>query len=155
METFKSVMIAIGQAVLIMLGYIIDAVEAITLWIGEFVKDTLLPMMPSMLKLFSNKTANMIIFLVIAGYILAINIAAVIMFSADKKYAKRKQNRISESRLMKTCFWGGAIGGIIGMNVFRHKTLKKKFSVGVPILCVIQLILHSFVLGFLGFWAFF
>ena len=155
METFKSIMIAIGQAILIIFGYIIDAVEAITLWIGELVKDTLLPMMPSMLKLFSNKTANMIIFIVNAGYILIINIAAVSMFGADKKYAKRKQNRISEERLMKTCFWGGAIGGMIGMNVFRHKTLKKRFCIGVPILCVIQLILHSFVLGFLGFWAFF
>ena len=41
------------------------------------------------------------------------------------------------------------------MHVFRHKTLKPKFSVIVPILFVIQLVLHSFILGFLGFWAFF
>ena len=56
---------------------------------------------------------------------------------------------------IKGGFFGGATGGIIGMNVFRHKTLKKKFSVGIPSLFVLQLILNSFILGFLGFWTFF
>ena len=80
---------------------------------------------------------------------------AFALFGADKSNAKRKQRRIKESKLMKVCFFGGATGGIIGMNVFRHKTLKKKFSVGIPILFVLQLILNSFILGFLGFWTFF
>ena len=64
-------------------------------------------------------------------------------------------NDTANKYLMKVCFFGGATGGIIGMNVFRHKTLKKKFSVGIPILFVLQLILNSFILGFLGFWTFF
>ncbi len=49
--------------------------------------------------------------------------------------------------------FGGATGGIIGMNVFRHKTLKK-ISVGIPILFVLQLILNSFILGFWDFGRF-
>ena len=48
------------------------------------------------------------------------NIWAFALFGADKSNAKRKQRRIKESKLMKVCFFGGATGGIIGMNVFRH-----------------------------------
>ena len=86
---------------------------------------------------------------------LIMNIWALYLFGQDKASAKRKQRRIREGKLLKVCFFGGAIGGIIGMNLFRHKTLKKKFSVGVPIMFVLQLILDSFILGFLGFWTFF
>lgn len=110
---------------------------------------------PTSLKLFSNDTANKCLFFGIAAYLVFMNIYALVLFGADKAYAKRKQRRIQEKKLMKACFWGGAIGGIIGMNVFRHKTLKKKFSIGVPILFVLQLIIDSFVLGFIGFWTFF
>ena len=110
---------------------------------------------PNAIKLFSNDTANKYLFFGIAIYLLLMNIWAFALFGADKSNAKRKQRRIKESKLMKVCFFGGATGGIIGMNVFRHKTLKKKFSVGIPILFVLQLILNSFILGFLGFWTFF
>lgn len=110
---------------------------------------------PNALKLFGNDTVNRYLFFGIVIYLIVMNVWALTLFGADKSKAKRKQNRIRESKLFRVCFWGGAIGGIIGMNAFRHKTLKKKFSVGVPILFVIQLILDSFILGFLGFWTFF
>lgn len=110
---------------------------------------------PTAIKLFSNDTANKYLFFSVALFLLIMNIWAFYLFGQDKASAKRKQRRIREGKLLKVCFFGGAIGGIIGMNVFRHKTLKKKFSVGVPIMFVLQLILDSFILGFLGFWTFF
>lgn len=110
---------------------------------------------PTAIKLFSNDTANKYLFFSVALFLLIMNIWAFYLFGQDKASAKRKQRRIRESKLFKVCFFGGAIGGIIGMNVFRHKTLKKKFSIGVPIMFVLQLILDSFILGFLGFWTFF
>lgn len=110
---------------------------------------------PTAMKLFGNPTVNKVLFFGIAAYLLFMNIYALVLFGADKAQAKRKQRRVRESRLMKVCFWGGAIGGMIGMNVFKHKTLKKKFSIGIPILFVLQLILNSFILGFIGFWTFF
>ena len=78
---------------------------------------------PNAIKLFSNDTANKYLFFGIAIYLLLMNIWAFALFGADKSNAKRKQRRIKESKLMKVCFFGGATGGIIGMNVFRHKTL--------------------------------
>lgn len=114
---------------------------------------------PSALKLFSNDTVNLCMFFGVVAYILLMNIWALSLFGADKSIAKskhsRKRSRISEKKLFSVCFWGGAIGGMIGIYMFRHKTLKKKFSVGVPILFLIQLLVDSFILGFLGFWTFF
>lgn len=111
--------------------------------------------LPTSIKLFSNDTVNLYVFTAVAALLLFANIRALYLFGKDKSCAKRKQRRVQESKLFRACFFGGAIGGIIGMNLFHHKTLKKKFSIGVPILFVIQLVLDSFVLGFLGFWTFF
>ena len=115
--------------------------------------------LPSALKIFSNNTVNRYLFFGVIAYILLMNIWAIVLFDTDKSIAKnkhgRKRSRISEKKLFSVCFWGGAIGGMIGMYAFRHKTLKKKFSVGVPMLFLVQLLLDSFVLGFLGFWTFF
>lgn len=111
--------------------------------------------LPNAIKFFSNDTMNRYLFFGAVAYILLMNIWAFYLFGMDKASAKRKDRRVKESRLFKVCFWGGALGGMLGMNVFRHKTLKKKFSVGVPLLFIFQLVFDSFILGFLGFWTFF
>ena len=107
------------------------------------------------IKLFSNIALNRAVFFAVIAYILFINIYTYTRYGSDKKRAKRKERRISEANLLKLCFLGGAIGAMLGMNVFHHKTQKKKFVITVSLLFVIQLVLYGFVLGFLAFWAFF
>lgn len=114
-----------------------------------------LPMLPTMMKLFSNKGVNKGIFFTLLTFLCIMNILAFMGFGTDKHRAKHSKYRLSERKLMRYCFLGGAAGGLAGMLIFRHKTLHKKFSVGIPLLFAIQLILYSFILGFLGFWAFF
>lgn len=154
MDKFKEVLTEIIQIIIIILGYIAEAISITAEWIGDYFYENIIPLMPTMLKFFSNKKINTVIFIIAVIYILAINIYTLSLFGSDKRSAKRKEKRISEARLIKSCFFGGAIGGMLGMNIFHHKTLKAKFKIIVPILFIIQLILHSFVLGFLGFWAF-
>ena len=148
---------SIGQGLYTMIttigGWLGKAWDAICGWVGS------LPL-PSALKLFSNNTVNRYLFFGAIIYIVLMNIWALMLFGVDKssaknKHSRRKRTRVSEKKMFSVCFWGGAIGGMIGMYAFRHKTLKKKFSVGVPMLFLIQLLMDSFVLGFLGFWTFF
>lgn len=59
----------------------------------------------------------------------------------DKKRAIKHKERISEGFLMLISIFGGSIGTLFGMHLFHHKTKHKKFSIGIPILIIIQILL--------------
>ena len=43
---------------------------------------------------------------------------------------------------------GGAVGAILGMRLFHHKTLHKRFRYGLPLILILQLLgLGLLVLG--------
>lgn len=73
-------------------------------------------------------------------YLLIINFIAFLSMLIDKKKAKRGRWRIPENTLFLFAFFGGTIGSIIGMQVFRHKTQKPKFKIGMPALLVLQIL---------------
>lgn len=52
----------------------------------------------------------------------AISFITFILYGADKSKARRGAWRIPEKVLLGFSFFGGAIGGLFGMNLFRHKT---------------------------------
>ena len=150
----------LGQALLELLKSVIGGIGGIFRFTGDLMINNApsapsSPLPSNSLKLFSNITANRVVFFAIAAYILIINIITFISFASDKAKAKRKEMRISENRLLTLCVIGGAAGGLLGMRQCHHKTQKRKFSICVPVLMIIQLSLYCFVLGFLGFWAFF
>ena len=82
-------------------------------------------------------------------YIIVINLAAYAIMGIDKLKAKKGQWRVREGALMLISLLGGAIGTLLGMVVFRHKTNKKKFSIGVPILYLINCIVTFLVIGYI------
>ena len=59
----------------------------------------------------------------------------------DKRKAKYGKWRIPEQTLLILAIIGGSIGGIAGMYTFRHKTQKLRFSVGFPVILILQIIL--------------
>lgn len=77
-------------------------------------------------------------------YLIIINIIGFLSMFIDKEKAKRKQWRISEKALISIAILGGSIGTWVGMQSFRHKTKHKKFTIGIPVIIVIQLILIPF-----------
>lgn len=56
----------------------------------------------------------------------------------DKAAARRSSRRVPEATLMLFAVLGGALIMYIVMRVIRHKTRKSKFSVGLPIMIVLQ-----------------
>ena len=52
----------------------------------------------------------------------AISVIAFFAYGIDKRRAKRRKWRIPESLLLGLGVFGGAVGALIGMNLFRHKT---------------------------------
>ena len=74
-------------------------------------------------------------------YLLIINIIAFTMYGIDKWKAQRNQWRISEKMLLFLAVIGGSAGALAGMYIFHHKTFHKKFTIGVPLILVIQVMI--------------
>ena len=72
-------------------------------------------------------------------YFIIINIISFLLFGIDKKRAIKKEYRISEYTLISISFLGGAIGSILGMIFFHHKTKKSKFIILIPIALLINI----------------
>ena len=75
-----------------------------------------------------------------AVYLLVVNIAAFAVYGWDKMCAKRGMWRVPEKILLLLAFLGGSVGAMVGMAIFRHKTLHLKFRYGVPLILILQLI---------------
>lgn len=82
---------------------------------------------------------------IISCYILGINVTAFIVYGIDKLKAKRGKWRIPESTLLLLAAIGGSIGAWLGMKVWHHKTMHKKFQYGVPLLLFLQLTLGAYL----------
>ena len=77
-------------------------------------------------------------------YLAVINFAAVLICIHDKNSARKSKRRISEKTLFILAFLGGAMGLYITMLKIRHKTLHKRFMIGLPIIIVLQWLLFLF-----------
>ena len=71
-------------------------------------------------------------------YLLAVNVLTFIVYGVDKWKAQRVRWRVPEATLMGLAALGGSVGAWLAMQLFRHKTQKKKFRYGVPALFVLQ-----------------
>lgn len=80
-------------------------------------------------------------------YFIVINLIGVLAMWLDKQKAKKGAWRIPENTLFMLTVLGGGIGTIAGMYIFRHKTKKLKFTIGMPaiLICEIILIVYLFM----------
>lgn len=82
-------------------------------------------------------------------YFLIINLLGFLVMGIDKWKSKNGKWRISENTLLMFTFLGGGIGSILGMYLFRHKTKKNKFKIGIPAVLILETILIIYL-----FWIF-
>lgn len=82
---------------------------------------------------------------ILVVYLIIINIVAFGMYGIDKQKAIKKQWRIPEAKLLAVAAIGGSAGALFGMQFFHHKTRKRKFRLGVPLILAVQLILWRFL----------
>lgn len=62
-------------------------------------------------------------------YILLIaNLIAFIQMAIDKRLAVKQKRRIPEAQLIAPTLFGGFPGVLLGMILFRHKTVKRSFQ---------------------------
>ena len=74
----------------------------------------------------------------ITYYILAINVITFVIYGIDKLKAKKGKWRTPEACLLGLAVIGGSIGAYLGIKVWHHKTLHKKFKYGIPAIIILQ-----------------
>ena len=87
------------------------------------------------------KQTTIIILVVLA----VLNLFSFFLMRHDKQCAKKHERRVPEKTLFLAAALFGALGGTLGMLVFRHKTKHWYFRVLFPLMLVLQ----AGVLGYL------
>lgn len=81
------------------------------------------------------------------AYLLLINALGFALMLIDKWKAKKNRWRIPEATLMGVALLGGSIGSLLGMYTVRHKTKHIKFTVGIPVILVVQVFAAIYLLN--------
>ena len=79
-------------------------------------------------------------------YLIVTNVVTFFMYGVDKWKAKRSKWRIREAALLLLAALGGSIGAWLGMKVWRHKTMHKKFKYGIPLIFILQVAIAAAVM---------
>lgn len=88
---------------------------------------------------------DMTVFQVISYYLITMNVLGFLFMGLDKWKAKKRAWRIPEATLLLIAALGGAMGSIIGMHLFHHKTRHWYFLYGIPVMLVIHILLALFI----------
>ena len=71
-------------------------------------------------------------------YFLIINLLSAAVCALDKKMALSEGWRVRENTLFALCLLGGCVGMYLAMRLIRHKTLHKRFMIGIPLIIILQ-----------------
>ena len=77
-----------------------------------------------------------------------INLMTFLVFGFDKLKAIYKEKhegarRVPEKTLFLLAALGGSVGALLGMRVWRHKTLHRSFRIGIPLILAVQILIPA------------
>ena len=81
----------------------------------------------------------------IVGSLIIINLITFLLYGIDKLKAKKGKWRISEATLLLLAAIGGSIGAWLGIKIWHHKTLHKKFKYGIPLIIFAQIVVAIYM----------
>ena len=80
-------------------------------------------------------------------YLLIVNALGFYMMWSDKRKAIKDAWRTPERNFFIVALIGGSVGCWAGMQIFRHKTKHIKFTVGIPMILLLQIMAVLWITG--------
>ena len=77
---------------------------------------------------------------VLGVYLLVLNLLGFTLAALNKRKAVKRRRRVSEAALFSAALAGGAAGMYLSMRLFHHKTLHKRFMLGLPAVMLLHLV---------------
>lgn len=84
---------------------------------------------------------KLLISLIVLAVLLVANIVSFVLMWHDKNCAKKGKWRVPEATLFIATACFGGLGGVLGMNILRHKTQHWYFKLFFPVFLVLQIII--------------
>ena len=84
-------------------------------------------------------------------YMGIVNVITFLAFAIDKINAVKSKRRIKILTLLGLAFVGGSLGALLGMYTLRHKTKVNYFTVGIPLIIVVQVAVVFVAMNLDGF----
>ena len=78
-------------------------------------------------------------------YLIIINAVGFVLMLVDKYKAQKNLWRIPEKTLMTVAAIGGSLGCFVGMYTFHHKTKHPKFTIGIPVIMILQVAVYFYL----------
>lgn len=83
-------------------------------------------------------TGEMLLLKILIPYLVVLNFIGFWSMRTDKRRAMTHRYRTPEKRLFLYAVLGGSAGCLLGMKVYRHKTKHRAFTLGMPIILLLQ-----------------
>lgn len=80
-------------------------------------------------------------------YLAIINFVTFAAYAVDKVNAAEHRSRIRIVTLLGLAFIGGSIGALLAMYLLRHKTKKDYFTVGIPLIMIMQVVVIFYAMN--------
>lgn len=77
--------------------------------------------------------------------VIILNLISFGLVGIDKFKSKHKKWRIKEKTFFVIAAMGGSIGVFVGMQTFHHKTKHLSFTLGIPIIILVQILIAYFL----------
>ncbi|MDR1573940.1 MAG: DUF1294 domain-containing protein [Clostridiales Family XIII bacterium] len=77
-------------------------------------------------------------------YFAIISLLSAILTFHDKSAARKNTWRVKERTLLAVSVLGGSVAMLLSMVAVRHKTQRKKFMVGIPLIIMVQALIILF-----------
>lgn len=92
---------------------------------------------------------NGTLYMIAALVLLALNLFSFALMGWDKRCARKGNRRVPEKKLFFAAGCFGALGGVLGMYVYRHKTKHWYFKLFFPLMLVAQIVILVLIAGLL------
>ncbi|GAN00522.1 integral membrane protein [alpha proteobacterium U9-1i] len=76
-----------------------------------------------------------------------INLFAFVLFWWDKRASEANRSRVPEKELLGLALVGGALGALLGQQLFRHKTRKEPFRTYLRLAAVLNILVVGLIVS--------
>ena len=80
----------------------------------------------------------------LAGWAGVMSLLDFCLMGFDKHRAKRNGWRVRERTFFIVALLGGALGGVVGMRLFHHKTRHWYFVIGMPMILIAEVAIYLY-----------